>query len=128
MPLGGIKRSKIHDDEIETLLRNFDEALDCREGSMLPVFEMGGAGEDLQAAFVRGQKPTEQRGIEAIEVLHRVTQLERRLQVEQCGNVSHGPRKVEQHRGFAGDLSQLHREVHRDSAGSNAALCSQNNK
>src|SRR6266404_8792350 len=113
---------------METLQRTLEGTLECREGRMMPVIEMGGAGEDLQAAFVRGQKPTEQRGIEAIEVLHRVTQLERRLQVEQCGNVSHGPREIEQNRGFAGDLSQLHGEVHGDSASSNAALCSQNNK
>jgi len=82
----------------------------------------------LESAFVRCEQATEQRWIEALEIFNGITQVERRLQVQKRRHVAHGPGKIEQHRGLAGNLGQLHGEVHGDGGAANATFGTQHDK
>jgi len=76
----------------------------------VPILNFALTLEHLESAFVRCEQATEQRWIEALEIFNGITQVERRLQVQKRRHVAQGPGKIEQHRGLAGNLGQLHGE------------------
>ncbi len=77
---------------------------------------------------MRSEQPGEHGRVQAFEIFQSVAHLERRLEVQQRSNVTQGPRKIEEHSRFPGDLSQLHGQIHGDRAGSHATFRTQHHK